>query len=231
MYSTTNCIFAIMFFSRQSENRYFLTNFNVSALLLLISLSGCSSGLSFFRLSGPEKSWVLQHPFAAIPAHSITLEARNKSKEMEHDPRLDKDPDGGQVDAFRHSYWMARLTQRLNAKKAFSLGVAHEKGNKKYFDKKIKREEASLEDSISSAMDAYNNLKGIDTGNKFPKISPDSLSNILIEMIGTGKMKVILKSATGSILDCTGHPLDTANYLHHWNNPKCLVNSDKGKIK
>jgi len=42
---------------------------------------------------------------------------------------LDGDASGGQVDAFRHAYWMARLHQEIGKRAAFSLGKSHEKEN------------------------------------------------------------------------------------------------------
>ena len=48
---------------------------------------------------------------------------------MKLSPLLDKDPSGGQVDAFRHAYWMARLNEEIGKNAAKSLGKAHEKEN------------------------------------------------------------------------------------------------------
>jgi hypothetical protein len=80
----------------------------VILFLPLISFSQ-SPASSFNKLSRPEKWWVVLHPFVAKKAYKISLEARSISKEIEKDTLLDQDADGGQVDAFRHSYWMARM--------------------------------------------------------------------------------------------------------------------------
>src|SRR5437870_936061 len=68
--------------------------------------------------SCPEKWWAITHPFVACKAHKLSLKAREASHEMEHDSVLDHDADGGQVDAFRHAYWMALLSQHISPRKA-----------------------------------------------------------------------------------------------------------------
>ena len=43
------------------------------------------------------------------------------------------DNNGGALDAFKHAFWMARLTQGIGHRASLSLGKAHEKGNYKAF--------------------------------------------------------------------------------------------------
>ena len=67
------------------------------------------------------------------------------------------------MDAFRHAYWMARLTQSIGRKKALKLGEAHELGNyQDYLSGKV--EEVHLPDSMSSVMDRWNNRLGAGIG-------------------------------------------------------------------
>ena len=67
----------------------------------------------FCKLSGPEKAWVIFHPFIAKKTWKITEQARMETKSLLLDPRLDGDEDGGQLDAFRHAFWMASLSQKI----------------------------------------------------------------------------------------------------------------------
>jgi hypothetical protein len=194
--------------------------------LIIIFLSGCGT-TSFLRLSGPEKWWVVTHPFIAIPAQKITSEVIKTSHEMEKDRRLDGDPDGGTVDAFRHSYWMARLCQRFKPKKALDLGRAHEKANYRRFLKKKPGEENTVQDSIASVMDLFNNEVGAAYGKSHPSLTPDSLIRDLIQLIDSGKLKIILKSAAGQPLDCNRRIIDETEYQTYWNNSRCLVNSNE----
>ncbi|HRS40336.1 MAG TPA: hypothetical protein P5292_14240, partial [Bacteroidia bacterium] len=65
------------------------------------------AGAAWKRLSKAEKRWVIGHLFVAKRAYRISLEARDLATKLEQDARLDHDKDGGEVDAFRHAYWMA----------------------------------------------------------------------------------------------------------------------------
>src|SRR5437868_602487 len=80
----------------------------------------------FRKLSCPEKRWVFFHLFIAKKAFKLTQQARATSKEMAKNPLTDGDENGGQVDAFRHAYWMALLSQNICWRKARGLGKAHE---------------------------------------------------------------------------------------------------------
>ena len=179
----------------------------------------------YHQLSCPEKWWVIFHPFIAKKSFRLTQQARSISKEMAKDPLLDGDENGGQVDAFRHAYWMALLSQNICWKKARSLGKAHEKGNYKDF-KKRHLEEGTLPDSASGAMDLYNNAQGIEIGKTNNKIPQQELIELVREAVASGKMKIILKDKSGFALDCNGIRIDTLQYRHQWNIPKCLVGSD-----
>ena len=70
-----------------------------------------------------------------------------------------KDNNGGKLDAFKHSYWMARLTQGIGKRAAFRLGKAHEKGNYQTYQRR-RLEDGLLPDKPSTDMDLYNNNIG-----------------------------------------------------------------------
>ena len=83
----------------------------------------------FKKLSCPEKRWVIFHPFVAKKALKVSLEAREITAEIKQQKLLVGTGNGDQIDAFRHTYWMARLAQEIHWRKANRLGKAHEKGN------------------------------------------------------------------------------------------------------
>jgi hypothetical protein len=178
----------------------------------------------FKKLTCPEKRWVIFHPFVAKKAFRITNEARLESKKMETDTRLDGDADGGQVDAFRHSYWMARLSQEMCWRKARSLGRAHEKGNYRDF-KKNKAGEEAFSDSVAGVMDLHNNQQGISVGQNNKALSSEELKLLIVQSIQRGEMKIIRKDENGNSLDCNGNILDLEKYTGVWNIPRCLVSS------
>ena len=185
----------------------------------------------FKSLSRPEKCWVITHPFIAKKSYLIAQKAIKASDSLKRTPVLDNDGDGGQVDAFRHTYWMALLTQHINAHKAFRLGKAHEKGN--YIDfKKHRTEEGSLPDKISSDMDLRNNLKGIQIGKKLKaqsskfKTNTHIIQKAIIDSILKGKMVMIRKNRRGEFLDDKGNIISPDSLKGKWKNNKSLVPSN-----
>ncbi len=179
---------------------------------------------TFCQLSRPEKCWVLTHPFIANKARKITEHVRTITNEISKSTELDGDPDGGQVDAFRHSYWMACLSKKMRAKKALRLGRAHEKGNYLAF-KKSEYEESSIPDSMASIMDLFNNQLGIEIAQKNKDADLDSLQTLLIQAIRNGDARMILKNENKEFLDCDRNLLKMTDYKGQWNIPKCLIPS------
>jgi len=202
---------------------------NLFIILSLLSFSFCQAQSpikKFSSLSFPEKCWVFFHPFIAKRCFHLTQKALNATEQLKRDTVLDGDWNGGQVDAFRHSYWMALLAQKVKPRKAWKLGVAHEKGNRIDF-KKNRLEENQMPDSLSCEMDLYNNKVGIETGCRNRTLNVEELRSKMITLIREGKMKKLWKDKNGSYLDCSGKKLDMETWKRKWNIPKCLVSSDK----
>ena len=177
----------------------------------------------FRQLSCPEKWWVVWHPFVAKKTLKITQEARKETEIVMHQKLLRGTGNAEQVDAFRHTFWMASLTQEIGRRRAKKLGKAHEKGNYRDY-KKQKLEDGVVSDKISSDMDLYNNNIGIEIGKKTTKLA---LKKIVIETILQGKCKIIKKDAAGNFLDCEGNILSNEQLKGKWENEKCLVRSDE----
>ncbi|OFX50255.1 MAG: hypothetical protein A2046_12090 [Bacteroidetes bacterium GWA2_30_7] len=179
----------------------------------------------FKALSRPEKCWVVWHPFIAKKTNQISLEARKLANEELKDSLLDGDGNGGQVDAFRHSLWMAMLVREIRIKAAKKLGNAHEKGN--YLDyKKHRTEDGTLPDAQSCQMDFLNNDAGIQIGISLKNETLDSLKTYIKNEIITGKLWIIKKDKNGNFINCTGSILKSEDYLGKWENEKCIVSSD-----
>ncbi len=213
-------------------------NFNTVFLLLLIFILSLMPAKAqkqktgkiqqFMNMHWPEQLWAITHPFVVKKAWNITKEARQMATQMQSDTTLDEDDNGGQIDAFRHAYWMARLTQAINAKKAWTLGIAHEKGN--YLDFKHKKtEEGTVPDSISREMDFRNNRFGIQLGANHPKASKQELAEMIKKAILSGKLWIIKKDNQGNYLNWKDEVLEPEQYQNKWNNPKCIVRSDYQK--
>lgn len=184
-----------------------------------------SSFKKFSKLSRPEKCWVLQHPFVAKKTWSITQKVLLITDSVSKTTSLDGDKSGGQVDAFRHAYWMASLAQSIGWRKALKLGRAHEKAN--YIDfKKHRLEDGQHPDKASGDMDIYNNKVGIEIVKTNKNVVDKNLQSLVVTAIQVGKMKIIKKDSLGNFLDENNNIIPADSLKGKWNNDKCLVNSD-----
>ena len=185
------------------------------------------SKVAFSKLSGQERVWVILHPFIANKVRKLTNEAITVSNEMKTDTTLDGDPSGGQVDAFRHGYWMALLSMKICWHKALSLGKAHEKGSFKKYKRGITDDEGNRPDSVFGEMDLFNNKIGAIIGCNNKDIHKDSIRIIVKNAVLSGQMKIISKNAQGKALDSLGNAIDFSSIENYWKAPKFLIRSDK----
>ena len=195
-------------------------------LVLMLSLNGYtqSNFQDFFKLSRPIQIWVVFHPFKAKKALLISKETNKVADSIAKTDVLDKDASGGQGDAFRHAYWMARLRQEIGKNAAKSLGKAHEKENYLQF-KKGRLEEGVVPDKIASEMDLYNNNIGLTFTKRKSKTTKKGLIYKIVNAIKQGKLKIIKKDKKGHFLTCDGKVISPKSLQGTWKNNKCLVSS------
>jgi len=179
----------------------------------------------FRALHPSEKWWVVTHPFIARKALAITENVLNVTSQEISDTEFDHDANGGQIDAFRHAFWMSSLAQKIRPKAAHKLGVAHEAGNKRDYDKKV-MEDSSLPDEISSTMDLRNNEVGINLGKNNKHASQEEIILQVKLLILDGKLWVIKKTKDGHFLDWNSNVLTPDQYVGKWITPKTLVPSN-----
>jgi hypothetical protein len=203
---------------------------NIALLFLIFSttINSQSNFKSFFDLSGPKRTWVLFHPFKATKSLEISKETNKVADSIRKTNLLDGDASGGQVDAFRHAYWMARLRQEIGKSAARSLGKAHEKENYLTY-KKLQLEDGIVPDEISSKMDLHNNEQGLKLITRNSNVSKKGLIYRIVNAIQKGKMKVIKKDKNGVFLTCDGKLISKESLKGKWKNDKCLISSEKNK--
>lgn len=199
----------------------------IVSLLCLTSTALAQSKLSaFFRLSGPEKTWTLLHPFKAGRAWNITRETSELVKTYQQLSVLDTFHHGGKIDAFRHTYWMARVCQTIGPKAALKLGKAHERGNYRQF-RKGKGEDGTLQDSTACVMDLRNNEAGITLGNQHRTAALDSIAMLVIDLINAGNLTILKRNAEGQLVTCEGLIVKLpVGRKRAWALPYCLLRSD-----
>ncbi len=176
------------------------------------------------KLSTYELKWAIGHPFAAIKVKKISKKCDAAFLSGDIKQQLDSYSSGGQLDAFRHVFYMAAYSQKIRVKKVRKLGKAHEKANYRQFVKS-QNEEGELPDSLASVMDLQNNELGFAIGCNNRKISIEELKTKVIQDIRNGKAVIFKRDHRGAYVDCAGHPLQKAN-VTKWYIPKCLVPSN-----
>lgn len=209
--------------------------FCVAFILVFAQHAGAQKTSTGFRaLSAPEKRWVIAHPFIAKKAYRCSLKARAVTDSLDKAGVL-ADGMGGQLDAYRHAYWMAILVQEISPRKARKLGAAHENGNYRTF-KKGGMEDGAIPDSMGSVMDLANNNSGIGIGLKYREelahVTADTsvplpLETQVLHAVWNGELFILKKDAEGNYLDCTGNAIDLTRYAGRWNIPKCPAKSNE----
>jgi hypothetical protein len=199
-------------------------------LVLMLVLVGWSLQMQgqvrgFLFLTGPEKCWVLGHLQVASKARYLSFLAPQMADSVRKKSFMDANWNGGLADAFRHSLWMAMLTREIGAKKAGSLGRAHEKGNYRTW-KKSQLEDGGLADATATEMDLWNNAQGIEIAEELGKDASDSLLiEAILDRMAEGKMRVIRKDSLGNFLDMDGKAIPDKNWKGLWENPRTLAPS------
>jgi len=194
-------------------------------LLVVCSLQLVAGPLR--NVSRPEKVWSVFHPFKAVKVKHCADRAQFVTDSLEKAGTL-TDKNGGQLDAFRHAYWMALLiTDGMRANVVRKAGERHEKGN--YLDfKRGKLEDASRPDSMMCVMDLNNNSEGIRIGKEYLKGNIRmSLIGYIINEIWNGKLSIMSRNEKGEYLDRDGNRIDLTQYKGKWYIPKVIVNSDR----
>lgn len=200
----------------------------IIAFTLLTQLSPAQSNFRrFFRLSGPEKCWTLTHPFKAGKAYKLTAHVRQLIDSLQQQAYPDSFSHGGKLDAFRHAYWMAILTQGIGHRASRKLGNAHEKGNYKQFRKNI-GEDGIVQDSSAVIMDLHNNKTGIQYALENPDATPTTLQDLLLRALHNGELRILQRNASGQLQRCDGSIPSTENRSRkEWNLGYCIIPSNQ----
>jgi hypothetical protein len=180
---------------------------------------------TFIEMHSAERFYAMRYPKSALKALEISQMAQLKTTELKTDITLDGDDNGGQIDAFRHAYWMALLTHEIGEKKARKLGLAHEKDNYKDYER-LKLEEGMIPDFKASFMDLKNNDEGIRIGLQYPDADEISLIPIIKKEIADGRLWKLKKDTAGNYYDYFNQIIPFENWHGKWMNDKCLVPSN-----
>ncbi|MBX3163581.1 MAG: hypothetical protein KF900_03815 [Bacteroidetes bacterium] len=175
-------------------------------------------------LSKYEKRWAVFHPFAALRVNNLTKKCFSVYHHPDIKTQLDTFANGGKLDAFRHTFFMAAYAQKINTKKLRQLGIAHEKGNYRQF-LKSQLEDNERPDSIACVMDLRNNGIGLAIGHANKKINLNELKTLVISEIKKGNVFIIKRNSLARYVDCNNNEIDLTVFSTSWFIPKCLISS------
>ncbi len=198
----------------------------VFLIIVFIFFSAVVSAQKISERSRYEKRWAFFHPFAALKVKKIYKMCLPYYEELKKLKGLDAFENGGKLDAFRHTFFMAAFSQKIKTKKIRKLGIAHEKGNHYHFLKNIK-EDGELADSLSSVMDLKNNELGLKIGSNNRKVDINNLILITIEELNKGEAIYFKRNAVGQYLSCKDEIINLENYKNKWVVPKCLIKTNE----
>lgn len=198
--------------------------FFLSIILIFCFISALPQKLN--NRSRYEKRWAFFHPFAALKVKKIYKQCLPIYHKIEMNNKLDPYRNGGKLDAFRHTFFMAAFSQKIKVKKVRKLGIAHEKGNHLNFYRGIK-EDGELADSLACEMDLRNNETGFAIGTSNKKLNLEELESVVIERIKKGEAVYFKRNSNGQYLTCTGEIIHLDDYKAKWFIPKCLISTDR----
>jgi len=169
--------------------------------------------------------WGISHPISAIKIKKISKSVIVIYNLNELKLELDSFENGGKVDAFRHTFFMAAFAQKIKISKLRKLGIVHERGNYRQFLKN-QTENKEIPDSMGTVMDLFNNELGYKIGKANKNLLLPDLKHIVLKEIQNGNALIIKRNKKGNYLDCENNIINVVQFLKNWYVPKCLVKSD-----
>ena len=188
-------------------------------ICILFSMAASGQKSVWKRTGTAEKIWVITHPFIAGKAYRISkkvlvvMDSLKKANYFEGNTLS-----GSKCDAVRHAYWMATLTNQIGKRRALKLGKAHEKKNRKDFDKGV-LEERFMPDQAAMNMDLKNNEKGAEIALKFE----NQLLEKVLTALRNGELWWIKQNEKGEFLDVNSSVIPLIEWSGKWNNQRILI--------
>lgn len=197
----------------------FLVAFFLSSVLI------AQQRIKFKEISSPVKWWVISHPFFALKAMKVSSNSRSLTKSDSIMAIFGNDGNGGGLDAFRHAFWMASLSEKIGNRRTIRLGIAHEKGNRKDFEKK-RLEDGSLPDKVSIEMDLHNNAVGVSLTQKKEGVTQKELISRVYNAYLSGELVVVKKDKQKRSVNVNGEIILPKQWQGKWENTRVLVPSN-----
>lgn len=177
------------------------------------------------NLIDPEKAWALKHPFAAFKVKKIKAQCDFIYNSTSLRQQLDTFSNGGNLDAFRHVFFMLAFSQKVKVSALRRLGKAHEKKNRQDF-LKSKMMQLDHPDSLGTIMDLENNELAFKLSSSHFSDSYEQLKEFILVEIKSGHAYIMKRDNKCNYLSCENEVIDLNLYLRRWSIPKCLAPSN-----
>lgn len=171
-------------------------------------------------LSLKDKIWVMKNYSSIKKAYKISLCVLKTMDSLNRENFLGGNTEGGKFDAFRHIYWTYSLTKEIGEEKTRRVGEIYENYNRYIFN----NSDYSGYDSVSMAMDLFNNEIGIELEKS--KIADSLIFNEITNIIFSGKAKIVKKNTLEQSLDENDNVIPEEEWKKKWINNRKLVNSN-----
>lgn len=171
-------------------------------------------------LSLKDKIWVMKNYSSIKKAYKISLDVLKTMDSLNRENFLGGNTEGGKFDAFRHIYWTYSLTKGIGEEKTRRVGEIYENYNRYIFN----NNNYSDYDSVSMAMDLFNNEIGIELEKS--KIADSLIFNEITNIIFSGKAKIVKKNTLEQSLDENDNVIPEEEWKKKWINNRKLVNSN-----
>lgn len=171
-------------------------------------------------LSLKDKIWVMKNYSSIKKAYKISLDVLKTMDSLNRENFLGGNTEGGKFDAFRHIYWTYSLTKEIGEEKTRRVGEIYENYNRYIFN----NIDYSGYDSVSMAMDLFNNEIGIELEKS--KIADSLIFNEITNIIFSGKAKIVKKNTLEQSLDENDNVIPEEEWKKKWINNRKLVNSN-----
>lgn len=172
-------------------------------------------------MSLKNKVWCVGHYSSVLKAKNISSEVLLTMDSLNNVNFLggNSEGEGGVFDAFRHIYWMYRLSNGVGPENAKRIGEIYEGYGKYVFEHLY----YSGYDLVGMKMDLFNNEIGISLSKE--NTPYDLIFNAIEEIIRSGKAKVVKKNERGESLNEKGEVIQDSIWKKDWVNDRVLINS------
>lgn len=188
--------------------------------IFIFTSSFCQDFKTIYKsMNLKDKLWCVTHYSSVVKAKNISSEVLLTMDSLNKINFLGGNSEGGIFDAFRHIYWMYKLSSGIGPKNSKRIGEIYEGYGKYVFEHSY----YSGYDSVGMKMDLFNNEIGITLSKE--NIPYNLIFKTIEEIITSGKAKIVKKNEKGESLNEYGEVIKDSIWKKDWVNDRVLIDS------